>query len=127
MKYIILLVAMLIVITGIFSCRDDVEPLPSQNARKFIAEGNIDPESWAPAGNMGEVVVKFYKLPARFSFNLPAFPCMVTEYGILYYNGWCETYERELEDIFFGPEQDFFKAYKRMWIESHKDARIVLH
>lgn len=93
---------------------------------KFKATGNTDPNHRAERLKRGEVVVTFDMLPTKMSFNLPSFPCLVTENGILYYNGWTETYDEAAGDGSCEPLMDFDNVYNRMWIESQNDARIVV-
>jgi len=95
-------------------------------SQTFEAEGNIDPEHRAPSEKRGEVVVTFDLLPTKMSFNLPSFPCLVTENNISYYNGWTETYDSEIGGGSFEPLMDFNNLYSRMWIESQNKARIVV-
>lgn len=46
-----------------------------------------------PPREKGAVQVTFDLVPTSMSFDLPSFPCMVTENGIKYSNFWAETYE----------------------------------
>jgi hypothetical protein len=112
------------------SCSSDSQhttTLKSQSERFFKAEGNTDPDHRAPSQKKGEVVVTFDLLPTKMSFNLPSFPCLVTENNISYYNGWTETYDRKVDgDIWFEPLMDNTNRYSRMWIESQNNARIVV-
>jgi hypothetical protein len=60
------------------------------------------------------------------SFNLPSFPCLVTENNISFYNGWTETYDDAAGVGSCEPLMDRDNVYSRMWIESQNDARIVV-
>jgi hypothetical protein len=92
----------------------------------FKAFGNTDPDHRAEKRKRGEVIVTFDQLPAKMSFNLPSFPCLVTENNISYYNGWTETYDETAGEGSCEPLMDFENVYSRMWIESQNDARIVV-
>ncbi|UCE62898.1 MAG: hypothetical protein JSU59_08420, partial [Nitrospirota bacterium] len=95
-------------------------------AGRFEARGNTDPDHRAPAQKRGEVVVSFDLLPTQMSFNLPSFPCLVTENDISYYNGWTETYDEAAGGGSCEPLMDRDNVYSRMWIESQNDARIIV-
>jgi hypothetical protein len=97
-----------------------------QTAVIFKATGNTDPDHRSPKRMRGEVVVTFDQLPTKMSFNLPSFPCMVTENDISYYNGWTETYDEAAGEGSCEPLMDFENVYSRMWIENQNDARIVV-
>ncbi len=60
------------------------------------------------------------------SFDLPAYPCLVTENGIRYTNEWIETYDPEVGEASFEPHMDRRNRYSRMWVESQNEARIVV-
>jgi len=106
-------------IVVLLSCGNDA-------GRGFKAVGNTDPDHRASRGKRGEVVVTFDLLPVKMSFNLPSFPCLVTENNISFYNGWTETYDEAAGDGSCEPLMDFDNVYSRMWIESQNDARIVV-
>ncbi|MHC4207167.1 MAG: hypothetical protein ACYSTT_21135, partial [Planctomycetota bacterium] len=77
------------------------------------------------------VKVTFDMLPTSMSFDLPAFPRLVTENGIKFSNFWAETYDpREWRAegglASFEPLMDRRNRYARMWIEHQSDARIVV-
>ncbi len=96
------------------------------HSSEFKAEGNTNPDHQAPKNKRGEVVVTFDLLPTRMSFDLPSFPCLVTENNISYYNGWTETYDEAAGEGSCEPLMDRENVYSRMWIESQNDARIVV-
>jgi hypothetical protein len=93
---------------------------------EFQATGNADPDHRVPGRKRGEVVVTFDLLPTRMSFDLPAYPCLVTDNGIRYTNEWIETYDPEVGEASFEPHMDRRSRYSRMWIESQNEARIVV-
>jgi len=95
-------------------------------ADRFEALGNTDPNHRASRRTRGEVVVTFDQMPTRMSFNLPSFPCLVTENKISYYNGWTETYDAAAGVGSCEPLMDRDNVYSRMWIASQNDARIVV-
>ena len=99
---------------------------PSESKGVFNAEGNTDPDHRAPRRKKGEVVVTFDLLPTRMNFNLPSFPCLVTENNISYYNGWTETYDAAAGVGSCEPLMDRDNVYSRMWIESPKMMRASL-
>ena len=71
------------------------------------------------------VEVHFDLLPTMMRFSMPCYPCMVTENGIHYSNGWTETYDPEASsscEVLWDREA----RYARMWVESQNDARIVV-
>jgi hypothetical protein len=68
----------------------------AQPEMEFKARGNSDLDHRAPRRYKDEVVATFDLQPVKMRFNLPSFPCLVTENNISYYNGWTETYEEEL-------------------------------
>ncbi len=76
------------------------------------------------------VEVQFDLLPTSMRFNAPSYPCMVTENGIQYSNGFAETYDPRLDpnakETSFEPGFDDDNLYSRMWIESQNEARIVV-
>ena len=118
-KYLIFKLILVVILMSLLSCRNDT-------VRLFKAVGNSDPDHRAPKRKRGEVVVTFDLLPAKMSFNLPSFPCLVTENNISFYNGWTETYDEAAGDGSCEPLMDFDNVYSRMWIESQNDARIVV-
>ncbi len=93
---------------------------------EFKAVGNFDPDHKAERGRRGEIIVTFDQLPTQMNFCLPSFPCLVTENGIHYYNGWTETYDEAAGEGSCEPLMDWPNTYSRMWIESQNDARIVV-
>ena len=95
-------------------------------ADRFSAQGNTDPNHRASARKRAEVEVGFDLLPTKMRFNLPSFPCLVTENNISYYNGWTETYDAAAGVGSCEPLMDHGNQYSRMWIESQNDARIVV-
>jgi hypothetical protein len=71
------------------------------------------------------VEVHFDLVPTTMRFSMPCFPCMVTENGIHYSNGWTETYDPQVSsscEVLWDNEA----RYARMWIESQNPARIVV-
>ena len=71
------------------------------------------------------VEVHFDLVPTMMRFSMPCYPCMVTENGIHYSNGWTETYDPEASsscEVLWDNEA----RYARMWIESQNPARIVV-
>ena len=104
------------------SGKSENEAAVVETERIFKAEGNTDPDHRAERLKRGEVVVTFDLLPTRMSFNLPSFPCLVTENNISFYNGWTETYDTEIGGGSFEPLMDINNRYNRMWIESQNEA-----
>ena len=85
-----------------------------------------DPSSAVPR-ELGRVAVEvhFDLVPTMMRFSMPCYPCMVTENGIHYSNGWTETYDPEASsscEVLWDNEA----RYARMWIESQNPARIVV-
>ncbi|MHC4456892.1 MAG: hypothetical protein ACYS0I_07330 [Planctomycetota bacterium] len=71
------------------------------------------------------VEVHFDLVPTMMRFSMPCYPCMVTENGIHYSNGWTETYDPKASsscEVLWDKEA----RYARMWIESQNPARIVV-
>lgn len=71
------------------------------------------------------VEVHFDLVPTMMRFSMPCYPCMVTENGIHYSNGWTETYDPKASsscEVLWDKEA----RYARMWIESQHPARIVV-
>ena len=93
--------------------------------RRFEAIGPTEPVKMKP-GLKGVVKVYFDMLPTSIRFNLPAFPCMVTENNIQYSNFFAETYEPRIGGGSFETLQDRSNSYARMWIQSQNDARIIV-
>ncbi len=125
-------VLVVISLCGLLACSGNKGSKESMQAAQvwsegeFKAEGNTDPDHRADPRKKGEVIVTFDLLPTRMSFNLPSFPCLVTENNISYYNGWTETYDEAAGEGSCEPLMDFENVYSRMWIESQNDARIVV-
>jgi hypothetical protein len=69
---------------------------PIRSPERFRADGNGDPDHRATRGKTAEAVVTFDLLPTGMIFDLPALPCLVSENGIHYYNGWTETYDPDV-------------------------------
>jgi len=72
------------------------------------------------------VEVQFNLVPTMMRFSMPCYPCMVTENGIHYSNGWTETYDPKASsscEVLWDNEA----RYARMWIESQNPARIIVH
>lgn len=101
----------------------------AEDEERFHAEGPSSPVQVEPH-QQGVVEVRFDLLPTSMRFNAPAYPCLVTENGIQYSNGFAETYDPRLDphaaETSFEPAFDDFNQYSRMWIESQNDARIVV-
>jgi len=125
----------LVLFAGLFACSDDNEKTnssatpgmsSSHSATEFKAIGNTDPDYRPPRRHKGEVIVTFDLLPVIMRFNLPSFPCLVTENNISYYNGWTETYDEGAGEGSCEPLMDRENVYSRMWIESQNEARIVV-
>ena len=98
--------------------------------RRFEAVGPTEPVKLEPQ-KKGAVEVYFDLVPTSLSFDLPAFPCMVTENNIKYSNFWAETYDPRNWHYggglaSFEPLMDRQNRYARMWIEHQSDARIVV-
>lgn len=107
-------------------CSTVVQAAAQQSqARRFEAVGPTEPVKME-RGLKGAVKVYFDMLPTSMSFNLPAFPCMVTENNIQYSNCYTETYEPRIGGGSFETLQDRRNTYARMWIESQHDARIIV-
>ena len=71
------------------------------------------------------VEVNFDLVPTKMLFSMPCYPCMVTENGIHFSNGWTETYDPKASsscEVLWDDEA----TYARMWIESQNPARIVV-
>lgn len=92
---------------------------------EFSATGPIEPVKLPPQ-KKGAVKVTFDLVPTRMEFDLPSFPCMVTENNIKYSNFWAETYEPRIGGGSFEPLFDRQNRYAKMWIERQSDARIVV-
>ena len=96
---------------------------------RFHAKGPSSPVKMEPH-QQGVVEVRFDLLPTSMRFNAPAYPCLVTENGIPYSNGFAETYDPRVDpnakETSFEPGFDDDNLYSRMWIESQNDARIVV-
>jgi hypothetical protein len=121
-KAAVLLLALLLVL---LACSNAQQPVV-EVGKAFKAYGNKDPDHRPERRKVGEVVVTFDRLPAKMSFNMPSFPCLVTENGISYYNGWTETYDDAAGVGSCEPLMDQDNVHSRMWIESQNDARIVI-
>ncbi len=99
------------------------------SAGQFKAVGPSKP---VKMGFRDKAVEVFFDLvPTSMRFILSAFPCMVTENGIVYSNLWAETYDprnwrAEGGLASFEPLMDRNCRYARMWIEHQSDARIVV-
>jgi len=93
-------------------------------ANEFKAEGPTEPKKLG----RGETAVKVYfeDSPCMMRFNLPAFPCMVTENDIQFSNCYAETYEPREGGGSFEVQMDRANRYARFWIKSQNDARIVV-
>ncbi|MHC4465892.1 MAG: hypothetical protein ACYSYW_04990 [Planctomycetota bacterium] len=74
----------------------------------------------------GAVEVFFENQPTSLRFNMPAYPCMVTENNIQYVTFGCETYDPRVGRKSFEPQQDLDNTYNRFWIESENEARIIV-
>ncbi len=96
---------------------------------RFLATGLTTPARMKPH-EQSVVEVQFDLLPTSMRFNAPAYPCLVTENGIQYSNGFAETYDPRLDphakETSFEPGFDDDNVYSRMWIESQNAARIVV-
>jgi hypothetical protein len=96
---------------------------------QFVATGPSSPVNMEPH-QQGVVEVYFDLLPTSIRFNAPSYPCLVTENGIQYSNGFAETYDPRLDpdakETSFEPGFDDSNEYSRMWIESQNEARIVV-
>ena len=79
-----------------------------------------------PPYTKGAVEVFFESQPTCLRFNMPAYPCMVTENNIQYVTFGCETYDPRIGRKSFEPQQDQDNTYNRFWIESENEARIVV-
>jgi hypothetical protein len=120
------IILFLVLFCAVYACQNNTHQ-ETKPENVFKATGNTDSDHRAEPQNKGEVVVTFDLLPTKMSFNLPSFPCMVTENDIYYYNGWPETYDRKIGgDIWFEPLMDTPNRYSRMWIESQNDARVIV-
>jgi len=95
------------------------------STRKFEALGPTEPVKPEPM-ETGVVEVFFDLLPTSMRFNMPSYPCMVTENNIQYSNCYTETYEPRIRGGSFEVNMDRRNTYARMWIESQNDARIVV-
>ena len=99
------------------------------SAGQFKAVGPSKP---VKMGFRDKAVEVFFDLvPTSMRFILSAFPCMVTENGIVYSNLWAETYDprnwrAEGGLASFEPLMDRNCRYARMWVERQSDARIVV-
>jgi len=98
-------------------------------AGRFKAVGPSKPVKMDRGATAVEVF--FDLVPTSMRFKLSAFPCMVTENGIVYSNFWAETYDprnwkAEGGLASFEPLMDRQNRYARMWIEHQSDARIVV-
>jgi len=119
------------VLVAVAMCLSLVLEIPVAAAQsEFRAEGPTEPVKLPPR-QKGAVTVTFDLIPTTMSFNLPAFPSMVTENGISYSNFWAETYDPRHWHYggglaSFEPLMDRQNRYARMWIEHQSDARIVV-
>lgn len=107
---------------------------PGAASQKFYAVGTSEPivkylqESGSPVPRQLRrvaVEVHFDLVPTMMRFSMPCYPCMVTEDGIHFSNGWTETYDPKASsscEILWDKEA----RYARMWIESQNPARIVV-
>lgn len=64
--------------------------------QRFHAKGPSSPVKMEPH-QQGVVEVRFDLLPTSMRFNAPAYPCLVTENGIPYSNGFAETYDPRVD------------------------------
>lgn len=119
--------------TGEPAMTNNTPAAPVRPSEQFRADGNSDPDRRAARRKVGEVVVTFDLLPTSMSFNLPAYPFLVTENGIRYCNEWVETYDVNVRPDSkaagadsMEPAMDQENRYTRMWIESQNEARIVV-
>jgi len=128
--YVLTTTSMLGILCLAFACSSQSEKsdlkVVGGEERVFKAVGNSNPDHQAERLKRGEVVVTFDLLPTKMSFNLPSFPCLVTENNISFYNGWTETYDAAIGGGSFEPLMDRENRYNRMWIESQNEARIVV-
>jgi len=92
---------------------------------EFKAVGPREPVK-LPAWTQGAVEVFFEGQPTCLRFNMPAYPCMVTENDIQYVTFGCETYDPRVAPKSFEPQQDRDNTYNRFWIESENEARIIV-
>lgn len=114
------------VLVAVVLCAGLVHAIPVATAQsEFNAVGPAEPVKLPPR-EKAAVKVTFELLPTRMEFDLPAFPCMVTENNIKYSNFWAETYEPRIGGGSFEPLFDRRNRYARMWIERQSDARIVV-
>ncbi|MBL8819822.1 MAG: hypothetical protein JNL58_27605 [Planctomyces sp.] len=104
-------------------------PTTSSAEERFHAKGLTSPAK-PESHQQGVVKVFFDLLPTSMRFNAPSYPCLVTENGIQYSNGFAETYDPRrnpnAKETSFEPGFDDLNQYSRMWIESQNDARIVV-
>ncbi len=104
-------------------------PVTLEAEERFHAKGLISPTK-PESHQQGVVQVFFDLLPTSMRFNAPSYPCLVTENGIQYSNGFAETYDPrrnpDAKETSFEPGFDDLNQYSRMWIESQNDARIVV-
>ena len=119
------------VLVAVVLCVGLVHMLPVAFAQsEFRAIGPTEPVKLPPR-QQGAVTVTFDLVPTSMSFDLPAFPSMVTENNIKYSNFWAETYDPRNWHYggglaSFEPLMDRQNRYARMWIEHQSDARIVV-
>ncbi|MHC4456861.1 MAG: hypothetical protein ACYS0I_07170 [Planctomycetota bacterium] len=92
---------------------------------QFKAIGPTEPVK-LPAYTKGAVEVYFENQPTSLRFNMPAYPCMVTENNIQYVTFGTETYDPRIGRKSFEPQQDRDNTYNRFWIESENEARIIV-
>jgi len=92
---------------------------------EFKAVGPTEPVKVAP-WTKGAVEVFFDSQPTSLRFNMPAYPCMVTENNIQYVTFGCETYDPRIGRKSFEPQQDRDNTYNRFWIASQNEARIIV-
>jgi hypothetical protein len=92
---------------------------------EFKAVGPREPVR-VPAYTKGAVEVFFESQPTSLRFNMPAYPCMVTENNIQYVTFGTETYDPRIGPKSFEPQQDRDNTYNRFWIESENEARIIV-
>jgi hypothetical protein len=79
---------------------------------EFKAVGPREPVKLEP-WTQGAVEVFFENQPTSLRFNMPAYPCMVTENNIQYVTFGCETYDPRVGRKSFEPQQDLDNTYNR--------------
>ena len=118
MRHTFSLLALLTVLLGSSLLRAEEAGFFAVGPSEPVVEYLQEPSSPVPRQlRRVAVEVHFDLVPTMMRFSMPCYPCMVTENGIHYSNGWTETYDPEASsscEVLWDNEA----RYARMWIES---------